>query len=263
MLASLVRRPSHEAQKALPGGTAAFAMWPTRCILRHSTPFSFLHISFTLLTSLARSLRAIVLRAKPCRAFVMPPRSPYFASLMSTRYKIQDQEGLYYITITLTGWVDLFIRTPYRDCIIDSFQYCKKHKGLRVHAYVIMTSHIHAIVSAEEGYNLTNTIRDFKKFTSKALIELIKEIPESRRVWMLNKFAHEADRTSRGDKFIVWKPGYHAKQIETEHFMLQKLNYIHNNPVKAGFVDAPEDFLYSSARNYADIQGVMEVEFLY
>jgi REP element-mobilizing transposase RayT len=181
---------------------------------------------------------------------------------MANRYKIRDNSGLYFVTFTVIGWVDLFIRRVYKDCLIDSLHYCVKNKGLRVHAYVIMTSHMHMIVSSSDGYDLAATIRDYKKFTSKALIKLIKEIPESRRVWLLNKFRYEANRTQRGSEFLLWKEGYHAKQIETNSFLDEKLNYIHQNPVEAGFVLTPEEFLYSSASNYANMESVLEVELL-
>ncbi|WP_420582315.1 REP-associated tyrosine transposase [Reichenbachiella sp.] len=181
---------------------------------------------------------------------------------MANRYKIRDNEGLYFVTFTIVGWVDLFVRRDYRDCLIDSLNYCVKEKGLNVHAYVIMTSHLHMIVSTAQGHDLVSTIRDFKKFTSKSLIRLIKEIPESRREWMLNKFSYEANRTQRGSDYILWKEGYHAKQIETNGFLDEKLDYIHNNPVEAGFVSEPEEYLYSSARNYAGKEAVMNVNLL-
>ena len=138
---------------------------------------------------------------------------------MANRYKTRDNHGLYFVTFTVVGWVDLFIRRAYKDCLIDSLKYCSKEKGLKVHAYVTMTSHLHLIVSTEVGHDLVSTIRDLKKFTSKALIRLIKEIPESRRAWMLNKFSYEANRTKRGAGYILWKEGYHARQIETNHFL--------------------------------------------
>ena len=68
---------------------------------------------------------------------------------MGSRYKIRDNEGLYFVTFTIVGWVDIFIRNVYRECIIESFDYCRVNKGLNIHAYVIMTSHIHAILSVE------------------------------------------------------------------------------------------------------------------
>ncbi|MEM9834096.1 MAG: transposase [Bacteroidota bacterium] len=181
---------------------------------------------------------------------------------MSSRYKIRDKEGLYFVTFTLVGWVDLFIRNPYRDCILDSFIYCREQKGLRVHAYVIMTSHIHAIFSAKEDSDLVHIIRDMKKHTSKELIKLIKTIPESRRVWLLNKFHYEAQRSKRGKDYIVWQEGYHAKQIVSNYFLEQKLNYIHQNPVTAGFVSVAEDYVYSSARDYAGELGMITIDFL-
>jgi REP element-mobilizing transposase RayT len=125
-----------------------------------------------------------------------------------------------------------------------------------------MTSHIHLITSSREGYKLQETIRDMKKFTSKQLINLIKTIPESWREWMLNKFEDEANRTKRGQDYIVWQEGYHAKQIVTNNFLDQKLNYIHENPVKAGFVSKAVDYIYSSARNYSAEIGVIEVDLL-
>jgi len=132
---------------------------------------------------------------------------------MANRYKIRDNLGLYFVTFTIIGWVDLFIRRDYKDCLIDALNYCVKEKGLSVHAYVIMTSHIHLIVSSKEDCDLVATIRDLKRFTSKKLIQLIKEIPESRREWMLNKFSYEANRTKRGADYILWKEGYHANPL--------------------------------------------------
>ena len=181
---------------------------------------------------------------------------------MGRKYKIRDKKGLYFVTFTVVGWVDLFIRNTYRDCIISSLEYCKKSKGLNVHAFVIMTSHIHMILSAKEGYDLVSIIRDMKKYTSKELLQLIEEVPESRKEWMLNKFRYEANRTKRGKNYLLWQEGYHAKQIETSNFLDQKLSYIHENPVEGGFVSRAEDYVYSSARNYASEGGVMEVELL-
>ncbi len=125
-----------------------------------------------------------------------------------------------------------------------------------------MTSHIHAILSAEVGKDLVGIIRDLKKHTSKQLIELIKTTPESRKEWLLNKFEYEAQRTKRGSNYLLWQEGYHAKLIETSSFLDTKLDYIHNNPVEGGFVSRSEDYVYSSARNYCGELGVIEVELL-
>jgi len=92
---------------------------------------------------------------------------------MSGKYKVRDSSAIYFITLTIIDWVDLFTRQVYKHLILDSINYCRLNKGLKIYAYVIMTSHIHLIVSCQKEYKLEDTIRDFKKFTSKKLIDHI------------------------------------------------------------------------------------------
>ncbi len=63
-----------------------------------------------------------------------------------SRYKIWEQQGLNYLTLTTMGWIDIFSRRRYRDIIIDSLQYCRENKGLHVVGWVIMSNHLHLIV---------------------------------------------------------------------------------------------------------------------
>lgn len=158
---------------------------------------------------------------------------------MGNAYKIINKEGVYFMTFTVIGWVDIFTRKNYRDIVVDSFKYCQQQKGLILYGYVIMSSHVHLIVSTHAEYDLVAAIRDFKKFTSKAIIKSIQEIGESRREWLLNKFSFEAKRVKRGEKYKLWKDGYYAKEILSVQFLRQKLDYIHNNPVEAGIVLNP------------------------
>ena len=99
---------------------------------------------------------------------------------------ITDKNAIYFITATVVNWIDIFSRPIYKYIIIDSLKHCQKEKGLEIYAWVIMTNHIHLIVSAKPNFNLSNILRDFKKFTSKAIIESIQLENESRRDWMLN-----------------------------------------------------------------------------
>jgi REP element-mobilizing transposase RayT len=101
---------------------------------------------------------------------------------------ITDKNAIYFITATVVNWIDIFSRPIYKYIIIDSLKHCQKEKGLEIYAWVIMTNHIHLIVSAKPNFNLSNILRDFKKFTSKAIIESIQLENESRRDWMLNHF---------------------------------------------------------------------------
>lgn len=177
---------------------------------------------------------------------------------MSTGYQIKDQEGLYYLTFQVINWIDIFTRQIYRDIVIENLKYCQQNKGLQVFAYVIMSNHIHIIANSSEG-KLSDTIRDFKKFTSRVIIENVKEGNESRKNWMLNQFKFAASKHSRNENYQFWTHENHAIELRTPDFIREKIEYIHNNPVRAGIVEKPEDYLYSSARNYANGVSVFNV----
>jgi len=111
------------------------------------------------------------------------------------RYRILDQHGLNYVTCTVVGWVDVFTRKAYRDILIESLAYCRKEKGLMVCAYVIMSNHLHMIVSAvraEGELTLSEVLRDFKKYTSRQILEAIAKGNESLKEWMLHVFRYYA-----------------------------------------------------------------------
>lgn len=112
-------------------------------------------------------------------------------------YKIRNQQGLHFITFAVVEWVDVFTRQQYRDVLIESLDYCVKQKGLNLHAWVIMSNHVHFIMSAKEGQKLSDILRDFKKFTSVKIIEGIKNNTyESRKEWMLAIFKAKGKENS-------------------------------------------------------------------
>ena len=176
---------------------------------------------------------------------------------MSTGYKLSEKEGLYYLTFQIVGWVDIFTRKIYRDIVIESLQYCQIHKGLNLFAFVIMSNHIHLLAQSAHG-DLSGFIRDFKSYTSKKFLEVLNSDIESRKDWMKIVFAYHGKLKSKQDNQI-WTHENHGELIYSEKFIKQKLNYIHQNPVKSGLVAKAEDYLYSSARNYADMESVVDV----
>ncbi|MDX2049328.1 MAG: transposase, partial [Chitinophagaceae bacterium] len=165
-------------------------------------------------------------------------------------YKIRNQAATHFLTFQIVGWIDIFSRQRYRDIIIDSFKFCRDNKKLQHGAFVIMSNHIHVIWTAGNN-NLSDVVRDFKTFTSKAITAAIKDEPESRREWLLYMFNFYANRTNSNEYFKVWTNDNHPEEIYSEKFMNIKLNYIHDNPVRAGLVIDPVHYLYSSAANYA------------
>lgn len=181
---------------------------------------------------------------------------------MSTKYKATTLGKAYFITITTVNWVDIFTQLQQRYLIVNSLNYCIKNKGLEVYAYCLMPSHLHLMCRADDDTPLSDIVRDFKKFTSKKIIENIMEGPESRREWLLEMFSKACEHLVRDQKYKVWQDGYHAEILETSKFVYQKLNYIHNNPVVDKIVQYPEEYLFSSARNYGAIDSLVDVVLL-
>ena len=145
----------------------------------------------------------------------------------------------------------MFTRQVYRDIVIDSLKFCQVNKGLEIYAFVIMSNHIHILLRSSIG-KLSDTIRDFKSYTAKQILLAIEIEQESRRDWMLNLFEFAAKQHKRNEKYQVWTHENHAELIYSDKFIFQKINYIHENPVRAGIVENPEDYLYSSARDLAE-----------
>jgi len=179
---------------------------------------------------------------------------------MSEKFKIYDQTEPYFVTFTVVKWVDVFTRNNYRDIIIDSLKFCQKKKGLIIYSYCIMTNHLHLVKGTKSGFRLENTIRDFRGFTSKKLKEEIELNPlESRKDWMLALFRYEGKRRASNEGFQLWKRNYHPIELDNHKLFEQKVEYIHRNPVKAGFVSEPEHYMYSSAVNYFGRTGILDV----
>ena len=174
-------------------------------------------------------------------------------------YKIRNQTATHFLTFTIVGWIDLFSRQRYRDIILENMAFCRKEKGLLQSAYVIMSNHLHLIWTSRNK-NLSGLIRDFKGYTSKRLIESIQKDSESRRDWLLHMFRYHAKYASDNEEFKLWTGDNHPEEIHSNSFFMSKLNYIHQNPVRAGIVLHPAQYLYSSAANYENRKGLIEID---
>jgi REP element-mobilizing transposase RayT len=153
----------------------------------------------------------------------------------------------FFITLTVVGWIDVFIRNDYCDEFLNSLEYCRRHKDLKVFAYCIMSSHIHLIV-ANDSANLPAIIRDLKSYTAKRIIELIKNNPvESRKEWLLHLFKYFAKYHQQNSEYQFWQKTNHPTELFTGAVFKQKLDYIHCNPMKAMIVNDECCYVYSSA----------------
>lgn len=172
---------------------------------------------------------------------------------------ITDKDGIYFITPTIVDWVDVFTKPVYKHLLIESLQFCQREKGLEIYAWVIMTNHLHLVVSAKEGFDLVAIIRDFKKHTSKQLVKTIQEENESRKAWMINRFEYAGKNDKKITNYKFWQDGNEPKPVYSSEFMKQKIDYIHQNPVKAEIVNEPEHYRYSSAIDYIGGKGLLDI----
>lgn len=175
---------------------------------------------------------------------------------MTRKYKFHNPDGVYFISITVKDWVDIFTRNEYKNILVENLEYCQENKGLEIFAWprgLGVTNHAHLIVRAKEGFRLSDILRDYKKFTSKALVKAIKEnTQESRKEWLFEKF-----QTPDGIRF--WEPENHPVELWSNAVINQKLEYIHQNPVEQGLVFRAEDYVYSSAADYAGDKGMLNI----
>jgi putative transposase len=181
---------------------------------------------------------------------------------MAHGFQIRNQNALHFVTITTVGWIDIFAYKRYRDIIVDSLNFCITKKGLVVHAWVIMSNHVHLICRAQEPYLLSNLIRDFKSFTAKEIIQEVMKNTESRKDWLEIVMKYHAAHNIRNDEFQVWQQDNHPIELESPTWISKRLQYIHNNPVRAGITLLPEEYIYSSAKRYAGMDGLVTVELL-
>ena len=177
---------------------------------------------------------------------------------MDIQHRINGE--VYFVTDTVVDWVDIFTRPIYKHIVIESLQYCQENKGLIIYAWVLMSNHLHAIVGSEGEAKVSDIWRDFKKFTSKEIMgELKYDGQESQLEWMLDRFEFAGRNDSHIVNYRFWQEGNNAQQIYLYDYYIRKLNYIHHNPVKAEFVNRPEDYRYSSAIDYAGGKGLLDV----
>jgi len=163
------------------------------------------------------------------------------------RYKIYPETtSFYYSTLSVIEWMPVFQDDYLFRIIIDSLQFCRNQKGLFLLGYIIIPTHLHMITANEENTTLSDIMRDFKNFTSK---ELRKQLINEDRMAIVRVFEKAAENLPK-QQFKVWQDDYHPVALTSEKWFHQKMDYMHDNPVRKGFVDLPEHWKYSSARNW-------------
>jgi putative transposase len=181
---------------------------------------------------------------------------------MSVKYKFRDQEKLYFVSFSVVYWIDVFIRNEYKEILLDSLRFCQKEKGLEVYAWCIMTSHVHLIIGTH-GAKMQDIMRDLKSHTSRELKKAIRgNTSESRKEWMLRIMEESGKANGNNKDFQFWQQDNHPIELWDNYMLEQKLDYLHNNPIEAGFVSCIQDYVYSSAKDYCGEKGLLEIKLI-
>lgn len=170
-----------------------------------------------------------------------------------SRYRILSKNCPHFMTATINTWQPLFTRTETVEIVLDSWKFLQREAEFQIYGYVILENHLHLIASSPD---LSRDMQRFKSYTAKRIIDYLEQTHAARVLELLALFKRVHKTESR---YQVWEEGSHPQLIESETVMRQKLDYIHHNPVKRGYVDLPEHWRYSSARNYSGMEGLIEV----
>ncbi len=174
---------------------------------------------------------------------------------MRSRYKIINDESIYFITSTTIEWIPVFTNEKYFDIIINTIKFHQTNSDLKIYCYVILDNHFHLIISSK---NLSKIIASIKSYAAK---EVINQLTIDKKEWLLNQLSFFKKRYKVRSKYQLWQEGFYPKLIETDIVLKQKSEYIHNNPVKRGFVNKPEYWRYSSATDYyLEEKGEIDIE---
>lgn len=178
---------------------------------------------------------------------------------MSRNYKFHNPEGLYFVSFAVVEWLDVFTRNIYKDILLDSLRFCQKEKGMEIAAWCIMTNHVHLVFRSVNGVKPELLLGDFKRYTSRKVVKAIIENPkESRKEYLLSVFKKAAERASNVRHYQFWRHDNKPIELWSNKVIQEKINYIHQNPVVEGLVYKAEDYVYSSAADYAGMKGLLD-----
>jgi len=170
-----------------------------------------------------------------------------------SRYRELDRRYPHFMTATINNWLPIFTRPETVNIVLDSWRFLQKSSRLEIFGYVILENHLHLAARSE---NLSGDMQRFKSYTAREILAWLRARRASR---LLRLLEFSKRRYKKESVYQVWEEGGHPQMIESNAVLRQKLEYIHQNPVKRGYVDLPEHWRYFSARDYAGQQGLIDI----
>jgi REP element-mobilizing transposase RayT len=170
-----------------------------------------------------------------------------------SRYKIYEPTHPHFMTCTILHWIPIFTRTQTTDIIFGSLKYLQENDNFILYAYVILENHLHLIASSDD---IGKSMSKFKSFTAK---KILKYLHKENAKTILEQLAFYKKAHKKETSYQLWQEGIAPKLIQGDKMMIDRINYIHNNPIKRGYIDEASHWRYSSARDYEGIKGLIEV----
>jgi putative transposase len=173
-------------------------------------------------------------------------------------------DACHFLTLNVVDRIDVFIRPAYKQVITKALNHFIEMHGVSIYAWCLMSSHLHLLIKTKEGYGPAWFERDFKKFTTPEVLKAIQTEADLRRDWMLQRFEEFSKSLKKIEKFHLWQTCNSPLHIDCQQpkGLFDKVEEIHENPVRHGIVDVPENYIYSSARDYAGLRGPVNVAVL-
>jgi REP element-mobilizing transposase RayT len=177
---------------------------------------------------------------------------------------LNEQQACYLLTFNVVDWTDIFIKPVFKQIIVESLNYFSTKKGLIIYGWCLMSNHLHLIAGTSKENSLSVLANEFKKFTTRIIEQDMYAESETRRKWILKKFREATGPLKLSEKFRVWQTGINpvAVDLKNPDVLEEQLEFIHNNPVRNKIVARPEDYLHSSAKDYAGTKGLVHINML-
>lgn len=147
----------------------------------------------------------------------------------------------YYFTSVTHKRLPIFQTEKMKQILVNALNEARRSSGMLFFAYVVMLDHLHLITDGKR--KPSDCLRFINGVSAKHILDHLKQ---NELTVSLEKLREAKKRD--GSQYSVWEHHSDKFLLTSESMFMQKVNYIHNNPVKDGLVQRPEDYLYSSAR---------------
>lgn len=155
-------------------------------------------------------------------------------------------KGMYFVSLTVVGGIDVFTRYEYCDLLISNLNYCIENRKLRVYEYVILPSSLSMVADVQQG-NFSKTLRDFKSISARQILRAIAEYPdEIRKEWLIRQFQHFANRYQQDSEHHFWQFGNRPADLEKLERAGKPLPTVRDKIMKINLIDSPEHYRYCS-----------------